>query len=229
MTKILLVEDEKALSDAVAAVLRHFGYDIDCAYDGLEAVEKAEKSAYDCIVMDIMMPRMDGIEALRRMRASGDVTPVILLTAKTEVEDRIVGLDAGADDYVAKPFAMGELLARIRSLTRRAGSYTPSCVKLGHVSLNTEEQELTAASSIRLGSKETKLLKLLMLNEGKSFTREDLYTHVWKDEPDVGEEIVWMYISFLREKMEAVHGDLEIEGGKEGPFVLVRSQGQETV
>lgn len=225
MTKILLVEDEKALSDAVAAVLRHFGYDIDCAYDGLEALEKTGEAAYDCIVMDIMMPKMDGIEALRRMRSGGDVTPVILLTAKTEVEDRIVGLDAGADDYVAKPFAMGELLARIRSLTRRASSYTPSRVTLGHVSLNTEEQELTAASSIRLGSKETKLLKLLMLNEGKSFTREDLYTHVWKDEPDVGEEIVWMYISFLREKMEAVHGDLEIEGGKEGPFSLVKKQG----
>ncbi len=220
--KILVVEDEKAMSDAVAAVLRHFGYDVDCAYNGLKAVERAGSAAYDCIVMDIMMPKMDGIEALKRMRAAGNVTPVILLTAKTEVEDRITGLDAGADDYLSKPFAMGELLARIRSMTRRAGSYTPSKLQLGRVSLDTEEQELTAASSIRLGSKETKLLKLFMMNEGKSFTTEELYNHVWNDEPDVGKDIVWMYISFLREKIEAVHGDIEIAGGKDGPFVLKR-------
>lgn len=218
--KILVVEDEKAMSDAVAAVLRHFGYDVDCAYNGLEAVESAQNAAYDCIVMDIMMPKMDGIEALQKIRAAGNVTPVILLTAKTEVEDRITGLDAGADDYLSKPFAMGELLARIRSLTRRAGSYTPSRLQLGRVSLDTEEQELTAASSIRLGSKETKLLKLFMMNEGKSFTTDDLYNHVWNDEPDVGKDIVWMYIAFLREKIEAVHGDIVIEGKQSGPFVM---------
>lgn len=220
--KILLAEDEKAMSDAVAAVLRHFGYTVTAVYDGAAAVEKARETAYDCMVMDIMMPKMDGIEALRAIRQNGDVTPVILLTAKAEVDDRITGLDAGADDYLSKPFAMGELLARIRSLTRRAGSYTPTRIKLGHVELDTEEQELSGTSSIRLGSKENRLMKLFMLNEGKEFSTDELFSHVWKDEPDVDEDIVWMYISFLREKLESIRGDLVIYGDKGGPFSLVQ-------
>ena len=117
--KILIAEDEKAMSDALAAVLKHFGYEVDAVYDGLAATEKARENSYSCMIFDIMMPKIDGIEALKRIRDSGDMTPVIMLTAKSEVEDRIMGLDAGADDYLAKPFAMGELLARIRSMTQR--------------------------------------------------------------------------------------------------------------
>lgn len=131
--KILIAEDEKAMSDALGMVLRHFGYEVDTVPDGLAAVEKVQESAYDCMVFDVMMPRMDGVEALKRIRSSGDVTPVILLTAKAEVDDRITGLDAGADDYLTKPFAMGELLARIRSMTRRAGAFTPGRLSVGHV------------------------------------------------------------------------------------------------
>lgn len=122
--KILLAEDEKALSDAEVAVLRHFGYEVDAAYDGLSAWQMAEHEAYDCIVLDIMMPKMDGIEVLAKLRGSGSTVPIIMLTAKTEVDDRIAGLDAGADDYLTKPFAMGEFLARIRSMTRRANAFT---------------------------------------------------------------------------------------------------------
>ena len=124
--KILLAEDEKALSDAEVAVLRHFGYEVDAAYDGLSAWQMAEREAYDCIVLDIMMPKMDGIEVLAKLRESGSTVPIIMLTAKTEVDDRIAGLDAGADDYLTKPFAMGEFLARIRSMTRRANAFTPA-------------------------------------------------------------------------------------------------------
>ncbi len=221
--KILLAEDEKALSDAEVAVLRHFQYEVTPAYDGEEAWEKAQEDSFDCIVLDIMMPKMDGIEVLKKIRASGDVTPVIMLTAKTEVDDRITGLDAGADDYLTKPFAMGEFLARIRSMTRRASAFTPKELKLGNVALNVEEQELSSSSAVRLGSKETKLMKLLMMNEGKELTTEEILTRVWDDEPDISKDIVWMYISFLREKLEAIHGNIEIEGTEGGSYKIIRN------
>ena len=218
--RILLAEDEKALSDAEVMVLRHFGYEVDAAYDGAAALEMAEAGAYDCIVLDIMMPKMDGIEVLQKIRASGNVTPVMMLTAKTEVDDRIGGLDAGADDYLTKPFAMGEFLARIRSMARRANAFTPKTLTVGRVTLKVEEQELSSESAIRLGSKETKLMKLFMQNEGKEISKEEILSRVWSDEPDVPADIVWMYISFLKEKLAAVHGGLEILGEKEGPFKL---------
>lgn len=223
--KILLAEDEKALSSAEVAVLQHFGYEVQPAYDGEEAWAYAQKENYDCIVLDIMMPKMDGIEVLKNIRASGDVTPVIMLTAKTEVDDRITGLDAGADDYLTKPFAMGEFLARIRSMTRRASAFTPKELKLGNVALNVEEQELSSSNAVRLGSKETKLMKLLMMNEGKELDTDEILAHVWDDEPSVSKEIVWMYISFLREKVDAIHGDIQIIGEKDGPYRLVHQKG----
>ncbi len=222
--KILLAEDEKALSDAEVAVLRHFGYEVDAVYDGLSAWQMAEREAYDCIVLDIMMPKMDGIEVLAKLRGSGSTVPIIMLTAKTEVDDRIAGLDAGADDYLTKPFAMGEFLARIRSMTRRANAFTPAVLSAGGVTLNVEEQELSAESAIRLGSKETKLMKYFMMNAGKALTQEEILRYVWSDEPDVPADIVWMYISFLKEKLAAVRGQAVIEGEKEGPFVLAASE-----
>ncbi len=222
--RILLAEDEKALSDAEVMVLRHFGYEVDAAYDGAAALEMAEAGAYDCIVLDIMMPKMDGIEVLQKIRAAGNVTPVMMLTAKTEVDDRIGGLDAGADDYLTKPFAMGEFLARIRSMARRANAFTPKTLTVGRVTLKVEEQELSAESAIRLGSKETKLMKLFMQNEGKEISKEEILSHVWADEPDVPADIVWMYISFLKEKLAAVHGGLAILGEDGGPFVLATGE-----
>ena len=150
MMKILLAEDETDLARALVAVLNHSGYEVDAVEDGEEAVKKAKEEAYDCMIFDIMMPKKDGIGALREIRATGDVTPVIFLTAKSEVDDRIAGLDAGADDYLTKPFAMGELLARIRSMTRRAGAFTPTKLSFGKVSLDIEEQELVFENSIRL-------------------------------------------------------------------------------
>ncbi len=218
--KILLAEDEKAMADALAAVLRHFGYEVDAVPDGLAALEKVRDNVYDCMIFDVMMPRMDGIEALSRIRAGGDVTPVLMLTAKAEVDDRITGLDAGADDYLTKPFAMGELLARIRSLTRRAGTFTPSRLTAGGLTLDVEEQELSAKSAVRLGSKETKLMKLFLLNEGKALTAREILGHVWKDEPDAGPEVVWMYVCYLREKMESVRAGAAITGAEEGPFTF---------
>lgn len=218
--RILIAEDEAELSRAVSAVLAHQGYEVIAAADGAEAVEKASDGTFDCMVFDIMMPRMDGIEALKRIRSTGDMTPVIMLTAKAEVDDRVDGLDAGADDYLTKPFSMKELLARIRSMTRRSTAFTPTKLSFGSVKLDTEIQELSSHNSIRLARKEAKLMEYLMLNPGKALSTEDIFARIWKDEEETT-EIVWVYISYLRQKLLAVRADLEIAGEYGGSFVLV--------
>ncbi len=219
--RILLAEDEQQLARAVSAVLSHGGYEVDTAENGAVAVELAKKNAYDCMVFDIMMPVMDGIEALTRIRESGDVTPVIMLTAKAEVEDRIGGLDAGADDYLTKPFAMGELTARIRSATRRKESFTPKMLKLGNISLNTELQELSAVNSIRLAKKESQLLEYMLLNKDKDLALDEIFRRVWADDPQMESDVVWVYVSYLKNKLNSVLADVEITGEKMGPYRLI--------
>lgn len=218
--KLLLAEDERDMSAALVAILQHSGYDVDAVYDGQAALEKGQNNTYDCMIFDIMMPKRSGLEVVKELRDGGDVTPVIMLTAKAEIDDRITGLDAGADDYLTKPFAMGELLARIRSMTRRNNTFTPSKVVAGHVELDVEEQSLACKNSIRLANKEAKLMKFFMLNTGKPLTTDILFAHVWQDEDDVDASIVWIYVSYLREKLEAIDADIEIIGEKGKEFVL---------
>lgn len=218
--KILLAEDEHDMSSALTAVLRHSGYEVDAVYDGAAAVEKAQENIYDCMIFDIMMPKLDGVNALKQLRGSGDFTPVIMLTAKAETDDRIAGLDAGSDDYLTKPFAMGELLARIRSMVRRISAFSPSRLFCGTVTLDVEEQELSCKNSIRLGNKETKLMKFFMLNIGRELSTEAIFLHVWKSESDVDKTIVWIYVSYLREKLESVNADIQITGKKGKTFFL---------
>ncbi|WP_301861296.1 response regulator transcription factor [uncultured Megasphaera sp.] len=220
--KLLLAEDEKAMSMALAAILEHSGYTVDAVYDGAEALEKGRTGAYDCMIFDIMMPKMDGVAVLKELRSSGDTTPVIMLTAKAEIDDRITGLDAGADDYLTKPFAMGELLARIRSMTRRSGeTFTPDTLTAGSVRLDLEEQELSCKNAVRLGNKEAKLMKYFMLNPGKCLSADMIFSHIWKDDDDVTVDIVWMYVSYLREKLQAVQADIAISGNREQGFSLI--------
>jgi len=219
--RVLLAEDEKALSRAVATVLEvKGGYDVDAVYDGEAAVESARQHAYDVCVFDIMMPKMDGITALEILRREGNTTPVLMLTAKAELDDRVRGLDAGADDYLPKPFQMAELLARLRSLTRRAGTYTPKSLQAGNVTLDVEQQELRSETSIRLAKKEARLMEFLMANPDKNLTVDDIVGHVWADE-EADETVVWVYISYLKNKLEAIAADMTVRGDKEGPFRLV--------
>lgn len=221
MAKILLAEDEKELQKAEVTVLQISGYEVDAVNNGKEAVEAAKTNIYDCIILDIMMPVMDGIEALTAIRASGNVTPVILLTAKSEVDDRITGLDAGADDYLTKPFAMKELLARIRSMTRRNETYTPSTLSIGNVTLNVDQQEIAVENAIRLASKESKLMAFLIFNAGKEISTQEIFNHVWQGDSESDLDIVWIYISYLRKKLESIDANIFIQGERNQSYTLI--------
>lgn len=219
--KILLAEDEEALSRVYKAALEHQGYEVDQAFNGQEAVDLAAQNAYQVMIMDIMMPIKTGIEALREIRSTGNRTHVIMLTAMAEIDDRVTGLDAGADDYLTKPMSLKELLARLRSLERRfSETFTAKVLTLGSVCLDQEDQELVAGNSIRLSSRETKLMAYFMHNSTKKLSTEHLFKTIWADEDDVDESIVWVYISYLRQKLQAIKADISILGEKGGDFCL---------
>lgn len=223
--RLLLAEDEQELSRVLCAALKLQDYEVDAVFDGEAAVEKAAANAYDCMVLDIMMPKKDGITALREIRAAGCVTPVLLLTAKAELDDRVTGLDAGADDYLTKPFAIRELLARLRSITRRRTVYAPVRLTIGRVVLDVEQQELSCINSIRLSRKETRLMELLMRNEGKNMESADLLHSVWSEEREEDPAVCFVYICYLREKLLSVGADLIIEGEQGGAYRLMRAGG----
>ncbi len=218
---ILLAEDEKDLSRALSAILTHNKYTVTAVYNGRDAVDKALEGTYDCMIFDIMMPIMDGITALKKIRKEGINTPVLFLTAKSEMDDKVAGLDAGADDYLTKPFAMVELLARIRSLTRRNADYAPKEFKYGNVVLDKTNQELKSENTVRLAPQEAKLMEFLMVNGGKELDTDEIFANVWKDEQDVDISVVWLYISYLRNKLKAIDADIEIIGEENTSFTLV--------
>ncbi|WP_326845083.1 response regulator transcription factor [Streptococcus sanguinis] len=225
--KILLAEDEQQLSRVLETAMTHEGYQVDTAFDGQEAVDLAKGNAYDLMILDIMMPVKTGIEALKEIRQTGNTTHVIMLTAMSEVDDKVTGLDAGADDYLTKPFSLKELLARLRSMSRRVATFTPNLLQIGQTSLNVGEHELISSNSIRLAGKESKMMEFLMLNAQKSLSTQELFRHVWaKDEDeDLDEGFVWIYISYLRQKLKAIHADLAILGEEGGSFTLVPLEG----
>ncbi len=222
LMKILLAEDETDLAEVVSAMLTHSGYSVDTVANGLEAVEKTKSDAYDAILLDVMMPVMDGLTAVKEIRKDGNTTPVLFLTAKTEVDDRIAGLDAGADDYLTKPFAMGELLARVRAMTRRHGQYTSSIVTLQDLTLDTSKSELTCRNSISLAVREARLMEQFMNHPGIAFSTEELLEKFWKNEDGADGEAVWMYISFLRNKLKSVGSSMVISGESGGAYVLTQ-------
>ena len=220
MIKILLAEDTQDLNRALTALLQHEGYDVDPVFDGEEALENLRAGAYDAVILDIMMPKMDGLQVLTAMRADGNTSPVLLLTAKAEVDDRVAGLDAGADDYLTKPFAMKELLARIRSMTRRHTQYSSGELRLGNITLNAERFELRAENAVRLSIKEFELMQLLIKNHGRALETDYLLQQIWPGDPSANADTVWLYISYLRNKLVAVAAKLVIEGVPGGSFTL---------
>ena len=210
--KILLAEDTKDLNKVLCAVLEHGGFTVDPVFDGVEVIEHIERDSYDCIVLDIMMPRKDGIEALKEIREKNILTPVLMLTAKSEIDDRVAGLDAGADDYLTKPFAMKELMARVRALTRRKTEYSGKDLSYNDIRLRVGTFELTSENSVRLSVKEFELMQLLMLNQNHYVTTDYILNQVWSRETDAQSDTVWLYISYLNRKLKAIASDSKIEG-----------------
>ncbi|MCR4586087.1 MAG: response regulator transcription factor [Lachnospiraceae bacterium] len=209
--KILFAEDEEDLQDVVAEYLRYQGYNVTAVSNGAEAVEKAASDAYDALVLDVMMPVMDGITAIKKIREMGNTIPAIFLTAKSQVGDRIEGLDAGADDYLTKPFSMEELSARLRALYRRKRDYKVRTLSFGNMELDTEQSEMKAVNTISLAYKEMRLIALLIGKAGEEVSVKEIMDEVWPGE-DVNEDMVVMYISFLRGKLRAVQANVAIEG-----------------
>ena len=219
--KLLYAEDEPALSEAVTDILEYHNYTVDAVYDGADALAYAQAEHYDGIILDVMMPKMDGFAVLKALREEGDTTPVLLLTAKAEVEDRITGLDLGADDYLPKPFATGELLARVRAMLRRREDYTPDILRCGDLSLNTSNAELSCGTnSVVLPKLEFKLMELLMNNQGICLSTEDMLTKVWGYDTDADLGVVWVYISYLRKRLTALGSAVEIKARRGVGYTL---------
>lgn len=210
--RLLLAEDEQDLSKALCAILKHNNYSVDPVYNGQDALDYGLCENYDGIILDIMMPKKNGIEVLKELRQNGVDTPVLILTAKGEVDDKILGLDSGADDYLTKPFAMGELLARIRALTRRKADFIPNLLTIGNLSLNRESFELSVGDeSIRLGNKEFQMIEMLMSNPGRLISTEQFMERIWGYETEAEINVVWVYISYLRKKLNTLKANLEIK------------------
>ena len=219
--RLLLVEDELALSKALTAILERNNYSVDAAYDGQEALEYLEADNYDGVILDIMMPKVDGITVLKEIRKRGNLIPVLLLTAKSEVDDKVLGLDAGANDYLTKPFNSRELLARIRAMTRTQAAQANSQLHIGNVVLDRATYELsTPSGSYRLANKEFQMMEMFLCNQGHSITHKRLLEKIWGDEKQVQTNVVWMYISYLRKKLEALHANLQITEASHAEYIL---------
>lgn len=221
--KLLLAEDTRDLNRAVAAVLSHEGYTVDSAFDGEEALSFLKENSYDSIILDIMMPKLSGLEVLTELRKMNDTTPVLLLTAKAEVDDKVAGLDAGADDYLTKPFAMKELLARIRSMTRRHTRYSAEELRFEDLVLRSESLELAAENTVRLSMKEYELMRLLIASPGKELSTDFILSQLWGSEPGADTDTVYLYISYLKGKLRAVAAGAVIEGARGGSYRLVKA------
>ena len=209
--RILYAEDEKQMSAAVTAVLRHNNYSVDAVYDGEDAVDWALSVDYDILILDIMMPKKDGIEILKELRDKGVTAPALLLTAKSQVSDRVSGLDAGADDYLSKPFSMEELLARLRALSRRTKNYTQNILSFGNTTLDRTAFRISGPDGVlALGSKEFQIMEMLMSANGATVPPERIMDSVWGLETESDISIVWVYISYLRKRLSAMNSKVKI-------------------
>lgn len=209
--RILYAEDERSLSEAVVDILTYHHYTVDAVYDGETALAYAQLEEYDGIILDIMMPDKSGLEVLKELRKLGYKTPIMLLTAKAEIKDQILGLDTGADDYLPKPFSMELLLAHVRALLRRRPDYIAKVLMFGNVELDQESHEMYVGNqSTSLGKLEYQLMELMMLNHGRYFSTEELLCKVWGYDTEAQPGVVWVYISYLRKKLADLNADIKI-------------------
>lgn len=210
--RLLFAEDEKSLSKAVTAILKNNNYSVDTVFDGQEALDYLETENYDGVILDVMMPKVDGFTVLKKMRASGNKTPVLMLTAKSDIEYRVLGLDSGANDYLTKPFATQELLARIRAMTRSASTQSDSKMTIGNITLDSVSYELIGpGGNFKLANKEYQMLEMLLKNPKKVISADLFMDRIWGFDSDSELNVVWVYISYLRKKLSSIQSNVQIK------------------
>lgn len=209
--RLLYAEDEKSLARAVSTILIRNNYSVDVVHDGESALDYLATENYDGVILDVMMPKRDGIQVLREMRERGDKTPVLLLTAKSDVDDRVTGLDSGANDYLTKPFDMKELLARIRAMTRLLSVQPDKTLSTGNVRLDCASYDLSGpAGSLKLAGKEFQMLEMLLRSPRKLISTEEFMDRIWGYDSEAELNVVWVYISTLRKKLKTIGANVEI-------------------
>mgnify|MGYP001028296050 FL=1 len=219
--RLLLAEDEKALSSALQVILKHNNYSVDAVYNGQDAYDYIVTGVYDGVILDVMMPKMDGFDVLSKVRNEGCDVPIIMLTAKSETDDKINGLDLGADDYLAKPFDMKELLARIRSITRRKSDAVSAELKVGDCTLNCLNYELTGpGGSVKLQNKEYQIMEILMAYQNSVISADLMMEKVWGYDSDAEINVVWVNISYLRKKLGQIKSNVAIKAVRNQGYIL---------
>ncbi len=219
--RILLAEDERSLSRALITILAKNNYTVDPVYDGEEAIRYLKTGDYDAAILDIMMPKLDGISVLKYIRSTGSLMPVLMLTAKSEVEDKVEGLDSGANDYLTKPFNSKELLARIRAMTRVKTGQADSILTFGNLTLDRAAFVMkTDSGSVKLAGKEFQMLELLMQNPGVLISTERFMDKLWSLDSEADISVVWTYLSYLRRKLESIDANVKIKATRNAGYSL---------
>ena len=222
--RILLAEDEKALAKALVKIFENSNYSIDAVHDGQAALDYLEAGNYDVAVLDIMMPKVDGISVLKKLRASGSGIPVLMLTAKSGIDDKVLGLDSGANYYLTKPFDAKELLAAVRAITRSSGEVDTK-LRFGNLTLDRASFEMsTPAGSVKLANKEFQMMELLMANPGNIISVDTFMDHIWGYDTDTESNVVWVYVSYLRKKLSAIGADVKIKATRNAGYSLVTEE-----
>ena len=219
--RLLLAEDEKSLSRALCAILAKNNCSVEAVYDGQDALDYLLSGEYDCAVLDVMMPKMDGFTVLRKIREKGITIPVMMLTARSEIDDKVEGLDLGANDYLTKPFESRELLARLRAITRTISTSTDNSLRFGNIVLDRKSFELSGPSgSVRLAAKEYQMMEYLMSNPGALISTERFMEKVWGLDSDADINVVWTNLSYLRKKLTSVGSDVKIKAARNAGYFL---------
>lgn len=209
--RVLIAEDEEELAKGLKFLLEKNKFTVDIVCDGAEALDYFGCADYDVVVLDIMMPKVNGLDVLKQIRKTGSGVPILMLTAKAEIEDRVAGLEAGADDYLPKPFASKEFIARVKALSRRNAGYTDLCISFGKVQLDCNRYELRCETRmVRLNNKEFQLMELFMRNPHLVFSTAHLMDKIWGQDSEADMNVVWTYVGFIRRKLKQIEADIEI-------------------
>ena len=219
--KLLLAEDERDLSEALVAILNRNHFTVDPVYDGQEALDYLEVQEYDGVILDIMMPKVDGLNVLKTIRERGNDVPVLMLTAKSGLDDRVFGLDCGADDYLGKPFATKELLARLRAITRRKSDAVSAVLQFGNITLDTARFELASPKGkVKLQNKEFQMLEMLIANPKQIISTNRFFEKIWGYDSEAELNVVWVYISYLRKKLATLDANIQIKATRNQGYSL---------